>query len=57
MSDVELEPRPARRLWILAAVAALALHLGGAALALANLRADDGDEGLGAAGAGSSRSR
>jgi TonB family protein len=35
----------------LAAVAALALHLGGAALALANLRADDGDEGLGAAGA------
>ena len=51
MSDVELEPRPARRLWILAAVAALALHLGGAALALANLRADDGDEGLGAAGA------
>ena len=51
MSDVDLEPRPARRLWILAAVAALALHLGGAALALANLRADDGDEGLGAAGA------
>ena len=35
----------------MAAVAALALHLGGAALALANLRADDGDEGLGAAGA------
>jgi hypothetical protein len=48
MSD---EPRPSRKLWILAAVAALALHLGGAALALANLQADDGDEGLGAAGA------
>ncbi len=51
MSDVELEPRSSRRLWILAAIAALALHLGGAALALANLRADDSGEGLGAAGA------
>ncbi|OKO81787.1 energy transducer TonB [Bradyrhizobium sp. NAS80.1] len=51
MSNAELEPRSSRRLWILAAVAALALHLGGAALALANLRADEGDEGLGAAGA------
>jgi periplasmic protein TonB len=48
MSD---ESRPARTLWILAALAALALHLGGAALALAHLRADDGDDGLGAAGA------
>ena len=51
MPDVELEPRSSRRLWILAAAAAFALHLGGAALALANLRGDDGDEGLGAAGA------
>src|SRR4051812_14470314 len=51
MSDTELEPRSPRRLWILAAVAALVLHVGGAALALANLKADDGDEGLGAAGA------
>ncbi|WFU21896.1 TonB family protein [Bradyrhizobium sp. CB1717] len=58
MSDAELEPRSFRRLWILpvalwtlAAVAAVALHVGGAALALANLKADDGDEGLGAAGA------
>jgi protein TonB len=51
MPDAELEPRSPRRLWILAAIAALVLHLGGAALALANLRADDGDEGLGAAGA------
>lgn len=51
MSDTELEPRSSRRLWILAAVAALVLHVGGAALALANLKADDGDEGLGAAGA------
>jgi TonB family protein len=48
MSD---EPRPSRKLWILAAVAALGLHLGGAALALAHLQTDDGDDGLGAAGA------
>ncbi|HEV2157463.1 TonB family protein [Bradyrhizobium sp.] len=51
MSVLELEPRPSRRLWILAAIAAIVLHVGGAALALANLQADDGDEGLGAAGA------
>ncbi|MGY8705670.1 TonB family protein [Bradyrhizobium sp. 18BD] len=51
MSDVELEPRSSRRLWILAAIAAIVLHVGGAALALANLQADNGDEGLGAAGA------
>ncbi|MGY8631235.1 TonB family protein [Bradyrhizobium sp. 14AA] len=51
MSDVKLEPRSSRRLWILAAIAAVLLHVGGAALALANLQADDGDEGLGAAGA------
>ena len=48
MSD---EIRPSRKLWILAAVAALALHLGGAALALAHLRANDDGDGLGAAGA------
>ena len=48
MSD---ELRPSRKLWILAAVAALALHLGGAALALAHLRTDDDGDGLGANGA------
>jgi TonB family protein len=48
MSD---EPRSHRTLWILAAVAALALHLGGAALALAHLRTDDDGDGLGATGA------
>lgn len=48
MSD---EVRPSRKLWILAAVAALGLHLGGAALALAHLRTDDDGDGLGAAGA------
>ncbi|MGY8661153.1 TonB family protein [Bradyrhizobium sp. UFLA05-109] len=51
MPDLDIEPRPSRRLWVLAAVAALALHLGGAALALAHLRTDGGDDGLGAAGA------
>ena len=51
MSVVEPEPKSSRRLWILAAVAALALHVGGAVLALASLRTDDSDEGLGAAGA------
>lgn len=35
----------------MAAIVAIGLHLGGAALALANLRADDGDDGLGANGA------
>jgi TonB family protein len=50
MSDLDLERKPSRRLWILAASAALALHLGGAALAIAHLRTDDGDDGLGAAG-------
>jgi TonB family protein len=48
MSDLDLEQKPSRRLWICAAVTALALHLGGAALALANLRGDDAGDGLGA---------
>lgn len=48
MSD---ESRPSRKLWMLAAVAALALHVGGAALALAHLRTDDDGDGLGANGA------
>jgi protein TonB len=48
MSDLDLEQNPSRRLWICAAVTALALHLGGAALALANLRDDDVGDGLGA---------
>lgn len=51
MTDPDLEQKPSRRLWILAAVAALALHLGGAALTVAHLRADDGLDGLGASGA------
>jgi protein TonB len=51
MSDLDIEQRPSRRLWILAALAALALHLGGAALAVTHLRTNEGDEGLGAADA------
>jgi protein TonB len=48
MSDPDLEQKPSRRLWIFAALTALALHLGGVALALANLHSDDGDGDLGA---------
>jgi periplasmic protein TonB len=48
MSDLDLERKPSRRLWIFAAVGALALHLGGVALAVAHLRTDDPDDDLGA---------
>ncbi len=50
-TNPDLDLRTSKRLWVIAAVMAVGLHLGGAALALANLRGDDGDEGLGAAGA------
>ncbi|UGY13647.1 TonB family protein [Bradyrhizobium septentrionale] len=49
-TNPDLDLRTSKRLWVIAAVTAVGLHLGGAALALTNLR-DDGDEGLGAAGA------
>lgn len=42
------EQRPTWRLWTIAAVVAVALHVGGAALALAHLQPDDGADGLGA---------
>src|SRR5664279_1700260 len=48
MSDLNTEQKPSRRLWLLAAVAALALHLGGVALAVAHLQNDDSDDSLGA---------
>src|ERR1700681_3526789 len=48
MPDLDTEQKPSRRLWILAAVAALALHIGGAALAFAHLRSNDIDDSLGA---------
>jgi protein TonB len=48
MPDFDSEQRPSRRLWFLAALGALALHVGGGALAIAHLRTDDLDESLGA---------
>ncbi len=43
MSNAPDEPRPPLRLWIIAAVAAVTLHVGCAALAFAHLHDDDGD--------------
>jgi len=51
MSDLDTGERTSRRLWVCAAAIALALHLGGAAFALASLRGDEDDGGLGASGA------
>src|SRR3984893_12229749 len=48
MADLDTEQRPSRRLWIFAGLGALALHVGGGALAVAHLRAVDLDESLGA---------
>lgn len=48
MSDLETEPKPSRRLWILAAAGALALHLGCGALAIAHLQEAESDDALGA---------
>src|SRR4051812_16906261 len=48
MSDLDLEAKPSRKLWALAALAAVALHVGGAALAIAHLPTDDPDDDLGA---------
>ena len=50
MFDLETEPKPSRRLWIVATMMALALHLGGAALALANLRRTPGVEAVSLSG-------
>jgi TonB family protein len=48
MSDLETDPRPSRRLWILAAAGALALHLGCGALAIAHLRESETENAFGA---------
>jgi protein TonB len=48
MPDFDTEPRSSRRLWIFAALGALALHVGGAALAVAHLRSVEPDDILGA---------
>ncbi|WP_291853975.1 TonB family protein [Bradyrhizobium sp.] len=42
------EIRPSRRLWVFAALTALALHVGGAALAIAHLRSVESEDALGA---------
>ncbi len=47
MSELGTEQRPSRRLWFFAGVVALALHLGGAALAVTHLGGDP-EESLGA---------
>ena len=48
MPNLDTEQKPSRRLWVLAAAGALALHIGGGALAVAHLRVDEPDEPLGA---------
>ena len=48
MSDFDSEQQPSRRLWFFAALVALALHAGGAALAVAHLQPDEADDALGA---------
>jgi protein TonB len=48
MTGLDIEQKPSRRLWIFAALSALALHLGGVALAVAHLRSDDLDDSVGA---------
>src|SRR5579859_2371254 len=47
MSEFAQEQRPPWRLWTMAAVAAVSLHVAGAALALAHLTPDEGSNGLG----------
>ncbi len=47
MTDID-EQKSSRRIWIFAAVTALALHIGGAALAIAHLQTEEADDALGA---------
>ena len=47
MSELVQEQRPPWRLWTIAAVTAVSLHVAGAALALTHLNSDDGSDGLG----------
>ena len=47
MTDLD-EQNTSRRLWVFAAVCALALHIGGAALAISHLQTEEADDALGA---------
>jgi protein TonB len=47
MSDLDTEQEPSRRLWVLAAAGALALHLGCGALAIAHLQTEESDDEIG----------
>ena len=44
MSDLITEQKPSRRLWILAGLGALALHIGCAGLVIAHMQTDDPDD-------------
>jgi periplasmic protein TonB len=48
MTDLDTGQKTSRRLWLCAGLAALALHIGGAALAVAHLQTDVSEEALGA---------
>lgn len=48
MSDPETAHKPSRRLWVLAAIGAVAIHAGCVALALARMQSDDPDDAMGA---------
>ena len=48
MIDFDTEPKPSLPLWIFAALGALVLHVGGAALAVAHLRTVELDDTFGA---------
>jgi TonB family protein len=48
MPEVDTERKPSRPLWIFAGLSAIALHVGGAALAIAHLRTVEPDDSLGA---------
>jgi protein TonB len=48
VSGLEVDQKPSARLWYFAAIGAVLIHLGGAALAITHLSGDESDEGLGA---------
>jgi periplasmic protein TonB len=48
MPDFDTEPKPSQRLWFFAALGAVVLHVGGAALAVAHLRTVEPDDTFGA---------